>query len=136
MVLHTSVNGEQDIPAVTMLRDFWPIEAKLENTIRLRVYYLQSRASKVKGLGAKESVVRQQELEVPLEQEWTEEELLRPPLVNLGEEPQRMFLVKGALHQTREDLDQEELELLPQPPLVNSDLVFKSLAFSNWETST
>ena len=69
MVLHTSVNGEQDIPAVTMLRDFWPIEAKLENTIRLQVYYLQNRASKVKGLGAKESVVRQQGLEVPLEQE-------------------------------------------------------------------
>ena len=50
-----------------MLRVFWRIEARLGNIIRLQVYCLQHMASQVQVLEENESVVRLQELEVPLE---------------------------------------------------------------------
>ena len=65
--LITSTNGVSIIQAVTMLRVFWRIEARLGNIIRLQVYCLQHMASQVQVLEENESVVRLQELEVPLE---------------------------------------------------------------------
>ena len=65
--LITSTNGVSIIQAVTMLRVFWRIEARLGNIIRLQVYCLQHMASQVQVLKENESVVRLQELEVPLE---------------------------------------------------------------------